>query len=331
MGTENEKPEGVEPEGDALTEIPADEGETPELELEEETPDEKPAEGEEPGEKPDTSGVSKILGSDQPVWLQELLAELEREGREAHEITDEEIAALPVGAQKLVANLVARSRAAEQALVERQTKAAEREAELAKKQRQVQRERGAAFGWGKKEQIAKFVERLERKGERDLDPFTEEGVQQRVERTAAKLFQSFFQQLGELEQSEKAAADEAEAEATRTTQLAELQAYAKANPSFSDPEVYSGIKDLVTRSNYQISAQEAHKLVLARLATEREADLEAKALEAARRKVRPGRSHDNTPLTPKFERADDEVEFYEKNPKALQRDYEAALAKRPGY
>lgn len=271
--------------------------------------------------------VDRLLGGkgELPEWAAELVAEQAETGE--YDLPDEVIEQLPIEAKQLIALAIHRGKSAKTELDAQL--AAQKKAEAIAADREVNAKKleSDAFKWARDPNLKAFIEAMKPKGDAP-DPFSPEGIEHIAQRKAAEMMEKWFGAIQQADASITEAARQAEADRAESVKRDELKSYIQANvEDFRNPEMLKRIKALVSDTGGKISAQRAHKLVLAEMALET-ADDGAAALAEARKRVQPGggagRPIPTLPIS--IEGDINQVEaWYQKNPAARARDLAEAM------
>jgi len=268
-----------------------------------------------------------------PTWAKELL-ERAAEADADLGVTAEELNEMPIEAQRTVVNLLRRAEQAQAALRTAEQKILDDRKKNATEARKVERARADVLSWTDHPLTKAFMERLKPgEGEDRLDPDSPEGRKAAVRAEARELFEQFFgaiRQVGEKRKEEATAAERTEQAQTRKEQIG---AYMEQHADdFKDPVILDKIKALMREATppgakgSALSVERAHKLAVAELAIEGNADASALARARAQARVRKGGGGgQRVPATPKFADIHDEEEFYRNHPDAVQRDLDEAM------
>lgn len=277
--------------------------------------------------------------ADTPAWMEAATAAIE--GQEAWTPpTDEEMSLWPIEAQQAMAH-VRRSAvaAAPQGAELEQTITTER-AEIAAERRALAAERAQVNALGGP--LKSFIDKMARPdpAERLADPFSAEGVEQRVQMQVHAALSKFAEGLQRIEGEKLETIRQAEVAHRIEEHNAVVTAYVQQHQAdFDDPEIMGQVKRLVQSSMRdvngimlpEISVEEAHQLVMSRLSVQDQDEAYQRARETARARARrAGGGQSRIPETPKvlFGPGNDAqlLRWYAQHPEAKERDAREAKA-----
>lgn len=292
----------------------------------------------EPEEKPNTEGTPGAgeeppparatldeLLANPPDWLKANLTMLES----SKNIDAADLAELDPNAQRVVAGLLLRAREAKPEIDDREKAIKDKEIELAARERMLlQRQSGNLRLLGSNPAARELLKMPE--GQEPDDPYSDEGINYRVNKLFNERMQAFLDVFAKGEQDLKAAYEQAEAEAAAQAQHEATVAYVEANlDTFKDPRVEERVVELVQKHAFNV--EQAHKMALREIAMDDEAVVKQTALEKSRDRIATGgRVQGVIPPTPEGEFLSPEVQaHYRRYPEALKRDYEKAFGTAP--
>jgi hypothetical protein len=282
-----------------------------------------------PAPKPDakTDEPNPLFTWGESEWAKTLLEEQDADGK-TFAVTKDEIAALPLDAKRILAATFREAREAEGKIKgtleqARQTLAAAEQREQAALMAQAD-----ALRWLDSDKVKKFAEATRPKGEQP-DPETPEGVKWMVANEFANMAEKWLESISGARKEHTDALAATKAKAASDAHERAVLDYINKPENAADFDktgpVYPRILALMKDTGFKLPLQRVHMMVRAEMEAEELARTHSADQKEARARVqRGGNRGEVIPEMPEEFKGDSaaELDWYEKNPKALKRDLE---------
>lgn len=285
----------------------------------------------EPAEAPDpdaavAQSIADITDSHWFKGMDQALSELERN---AFSVDPAKISELPIEAQEYIHNVLKMNQRATGKFSEAAKEALRREHAAAEKERLAAAERERMLGFFEDPQVKELLDGWRNAGNgKAVDPYSPEGIEQRVNQGVAQRLDEFLQALGASRKQQLEQFQQAEAERAKQQQYAEVNAYIAQHEDLAfvngqPSETFKAVQSLLAKTRgpdgqLTMTVEEAHTFVRGQqlLLAQQQADPVAASRARARQAARPATASRGVAQMPDGLSSEQQLQWLERHPEA---------------